>query len=835
MIPKRILDGSTQYNLETAACTFTFTPVIAEKAVTVKASDTTNGTITLSSTKTDAGETFSFTLTPVDGYKVKKGSVTATLTAGGNTTSLTVKGTALEYSIVLPGEIGENALVEIAAAFTPGVQEGGGSGANGSNTTSVGVSVAVGVLINNNKAFVENAQIAAKDLKVNAENKTTHNVEADAGYSSGDIGIGGAVAVNVAVVKSISRIDDTAKVTLADGDLEVTAQNENEFETIGNAKGSEKAKSTGVGAGIAVAVTGTETKALIENGAKIVPAAEKKLDNVNVNASTTEKATVKAVAGSAGGISITPVLALEVGGTETLAEIGTYDGTELVCAGDVNVNAESDLTRELDANAAASGGSVGVGGAFTISVLNDTTNAKLSRSTKAKNVNVKTKARNRAKSTSKASANGAASSGGDKSDSGDGDGDSSGSGDSDKPGVDKQADGMLGGAGKLAGHVNAGGTSGSGLSTKAGSRQSASTTEGGIEVAGALALNIQTTKVKAEIADGITVTAGDDEEDEEDADSSDDDEKGAVTVQSLALNESEIAANGSAANGKVGVGVAVAINIVDYENIAVIGDSAVTADKLTVEAKLIPEDEKDDDGKEEEKEDPDDDADWLGDLIKDAVTGLVNNIIEATGLSDVFGDSAAEKVGEIIKDAVKDARDALLEGTGLEELLSNNPLEQVKKNLANLKAKILSLPNDLKEELKNLVKEIIGEAQFGLIEEGSWKELWNKVWTDTRTAVIEYAKTELWQEVQKQILDNVVKIAQPIVMSYVTPAIPGQPVPENEKLTAQIKDAFMNKETGILKNIWTKVTEDVKKILTEKLEAAKGFRRRFHGHHICRY
>ncbi|MBR0398098.1 MAG: hypothetical protein IJI10_07480, partial [Eubacterium sp.] len=531
-IPARLGDR----NLERDACTFTFNPTIVEKPVTVKAADTTNGTINLSNLKTEAGETYKFTVNPNDGYKIKKGSVVATITVNNKTESLTVKGSGTDYTVTLPAEVADDAIIEISAAFTPGVQEGGGSGKDGKNTMSVGASVAVGILINNHKAYVENATINAKGLTVNAENKSSHTVEAKAGYSEGDIGIGGAIAVNVAVVKANATIGKSAKITLADGELNLTAKNENEFETTGDAKGDTKAKKAGVGAGIAVAVTGTETKAILEDGVKVAAAVvkendkdiEKKIENVNVNADTTENATVQAFAGSAGGISITPVLALQVGGTETKAEIGKYND-ELICDGDVNVGANSDLFRQFAANAAASGSSVSAGGAFTISVLNDSTNAKLARSTKAKNVNVKTKARNRAKSTSRASANGAAG----KDDSGDSDGGDGGSSDGDKSdseksGVDKQADGILGGAGKLAGHVNAGGTSGENLKTGTANRQSASTSEGSIDIAGALALNIQFTEVKAEIADGITVKAGEDEEEDaaanEDADSEEEDE-----------------------------------------------------------------------------------------------------------------------------------------------------------------------------------------------------------------------------------------------------------------------------------------------------------------------
>ena len=86
-----------------------------------------------------------------------------------------------------------------------------------------------------------------------------------------------------------------------------------------------------------------------------------------------------------------------------------------------------------------------------------------------------------------------------------------------------------------------------------------------MQAAAAFALNIQSAETNAVIDDGITVIAAG-----EDAD-------GTITVESLTRTDSEITANGSASQGKIGVGVAVAINVVDYESNAYIGDAAIRA------------------------------------------------------------------------------------------------------------------------------------------------------------------------------------------------------------------------------------------------------------------
>ena len=94
-------------------------------------------------------------------------------------------------------------------------------------------------------------------------------------------------------------------------------------------------------------------------------------------------------AGSAGGFSVTPALSVQVAGADMLAHLGRGESA-LRCTGDVNVTANSTLTRLLNADAAAVGGGVGVGSAVGVSVFHDHTEARLSRSVKAKNINVKT-------------------------------------------------------------------------------------------------------------------------------------------------------------------------------------------------------------------------------------------------------------------------------------------------------------------------------------------------------------------------------------------------------------------------------------------------------------
>ena len=71
-------------------------------------------------------------------------------------------------------------------------------------------------------------------------------------------------------------------------------------------------------------------------------------------------------------------------------------------------------------------------------------------------------------------------------------------------------------------------------------------------MAAAFVLNIQSIHASAEITDDLTVEA-----------IAQDGESGHLTVESLAQNTGKLRANGSASQGRIGVGVAVALNIVE--------------------------------------------------------------------------------------------------------------------------------------------------------------------------------------------------------------------------------------------------------------------------------
>ena len=200
--------------------------------------------------------------------------------------------------------------------------------------------------------------------KVSADGANS-TLKAAAGYSEGNIGIGGAIAVNVAAAKTNAIIGKDASVSMG-GDLEIGAKADVHFGTLGDASGSKKAAGTGVGAGLGIAVTGTDTVAAVQDGAKISALSENDiLDGVKITAVQTVADVVSAKAGSAGGNAITPVLALDITGSDAQAYLGALGtGSEVAVNGAdapalAVIFAKNDAAHQVAANASAAGGRVG--------------------------------------------------------------------------------------------------------------------------------------------------------------------------------------------------------------------------------------------------------------------------------------------------------------------------------------------------------------------------------------------------------------------------------------------------------------------------------------------
>ena len=666
---------------------FVVSAVLADKAAAVTAATSTDGTIATAS-RTDSGDTLNITVTPTTGKAVA--AVKLTITVGTKTDIVTAtKNTDGTYSVLVP-TLASGANVQVSATY--GTATTTSTATKTSSSVSAGVGVAVAVVVHENAATIQNATIMAKNLTLTAksgssEDPITSAATAKAGYSAGSIGLGGAVAVHVASAKTKALIYNTANITMS-GALTLAAASYERFTTEADASGSEKATTAGVGAGIAIAVHGVDAIAGIQDGTLIQAAADK-IESIDISAIHDLSEAVSAKAGSAGGVSVTPVLALLISGADVEAYLGTNANANILgVTGDVKIAAESQMDRAMAANASAAGGSVGIGGSFAISVLNDSAKAYLCRSILAKNVGVASKAKSAVKATSRASANGASKTNSSSSTATASDSDAEGDGGQ----ADAQADKSITGGGKLSGKVGSNNVNNNAVVNNNTGRQKGQTSEGGIQVAAGFVLNIMTNASEAYIAGGASVTATGTDVINDDGTVT---KNGSVTVESKNLTTADIFANASATQSKVGVGVAVAINIVNYTNFAYVADAAIHANHLTVQALII--ESASSNKKEEETKATD------TNLIEDLVRSLMDEMLEAMGVKDLLPEEAITRIVDAVANAAGNAMEALLAGTGLEGLIASDVIETMKTNIEAFKNKLLSIPETIISGIETIV------------------------------------------------------------------------------------------------------------------------------------
>jgi len=370
------------------------------------------------------------------------------------------------------------------------------------------------------------------------------------------------------------------------------------------------------------------------------------------------------------------VLGLLISGVRTEATLNSLKNNALLnAAGDAVVSAQSAMLREMTANAAAAGGSVGLGGSFAISVVNDSARAHLRNSVKAGNVRVNAVGRSSMKSTSRAGANGAASNATSGSTSTPGTGSADGEGDSkgstEKSEADKQADKAISSGISMAGATGSGNLNAGALSSQVSGRQLAQTSEGNTQVAAAFVLNIQKNISEATIDGSIDVETPN---------------TGKVSVNASNNTIAAIYGNASATKAKIGVGVAVAINVVTYDNLAKVGEASITTGDLEVTALMYK-----DLLKQTVTLQNNQGNTFIEKLLDQAFEEMFEEINEYMGLKDTLGSKLWEDFYEsffgengIIAKMIGDATNTLLSGTGLQNLVSTDIQQKIESRLENV-------------------------------------------------------------------------------------------------------------------------------------------------------
>ena len=635
-----------------------------DKAITLedKTGTIENGTLTLAATKADAGEKIEVAMKPADGYRLKDGSVKVDITT--DTSTYHVKATrkdANTLTFTLPSTLSAQEILagKVSVSMTGTFEKGWADSEN--LESSYGAALALTVANTDNDAQIKGGTIKADGVSVSAETNNSSKAIASAGYTKAETGFAGGLGINVSSFDTTALVKNNGTKVTANS-LGVSASGTHGFETTGSAAGAKDAAETGIGSGISVAVDSADVAAGIQDGTNLI------LGDGSISTSAANKTDdkVTAKAGATADTGVTPVIAVDVIGTSADAYIGNVavngSTANALKTNNVSVTASNTAGHTSEADASVTGGKAAMGGAFDVNVIHDRAMAQLQKSVDADKEKGSVSVSSTSIVTEKATAT-ASASGGVKGKSGD-----KGSAGS----ADKQTDKILGGAGGMASKNKSKSLSMKGSGSA--DRQKAQTSEGSVAGAAAIAVNVLGTSSTAKIIDGVNVKSGD------------------VSVNSLSKTDVTVKANGSTAKSNTGVGVAVAVNVVNIDNIAEIGNGTIDAGKLTVAA-LTPEKSQnatDDVDVVKMPEDEDKMVLQLSEYIKEELNKL---IASRYGIDQQF-------IGELAATFSKTFVETILKETGLTDLLGKGTFEERKE-------KALSSLNELLGDLKNYPKALL--------------------------------------------------------------------------------------------------------------------------------
>ncbi|MDM0029447.1 leukotoxin LktA family filamentous adhesin [Variovorax saccharolyticus] len=452
-----------------------------------------------------------------------------------------------------------------------------GSATSGSTGVAAAVAINLGTIAN--EAYVAQ-DLSAGSLAVSATlpatpaatNSFTTSAVSGAGASS--VGVAGSLSVNAIDSATTASLRTGSHVTLTGTARDValravdaTASHASATPADGITTGGDK---VGIGASVAVNVVATRTRAALEDGARLEGARD-----LAVTAVSTHDVKTEAEAGSEGGVSITPSVAVSVVNRTTQANLGSA-ASALALSGDLALEATQTSTTETTAKGSAVGGKAAIGAAVAVALVDDTVRADTARaivadgSAGAGKGQVSFKAAGA--SSSVVSATASASGGHDSSDAGTTDSSTG------KPKEDASVDDKIGkqlALGKKKQTANGVGdtqqktTTADGVDAQKNGEGSASTSEGKVAVAAAVGVNLQNSTARAQVPTNVNAA-------------------GRLTVAASNNTDAKVSTDGNAvgeegSSSKVGIGAAVSVNKVASVNEALVSGQ-LRSQGLTVTA-----------------------------------------------------------------------------------------------------------------------------------------------------------------------------------------------------------------------------------------------------------
>jgi len=376
--------------------------------------------------------------------------------------------------------------------------------------------------------------------------------ETTAGAGGANVGVGGAISINIATVNTRAIVRTGATVDAGTGPSNIEAFSNNR--EVANGKANAVGGKAGVGIGLGLNVLTPTTIAEIEDGASFTGSTTL---NVKATARQESTATGSAGASSDSGTAVSPAVAITISTATTTARVGTSP-TDLVATDAVVVAATYTTTSDVKADAAAGGKSVAIGAAIAVNVVTPTTLAEIARNLQGASVDLHATSEVLTSARTVAGASGAKNEGDD-----DGDGDNT---------ADAQAQG------EIDNNANTSGTSTElpkGQDGIDSGNQDANSESGqsgsSLGLGAAVSVNVVTETNTAFVTGGVTVTGL----------------TGAVEVEATNHTDGIVRAQGSSLidDSSANIGVAVSVNIITVHNDATVSsDSTLNGQGVTLKA-----------------------------------------------------------------------------------------------------------------------------------------------------------------------------------------------------------------------------------------------------------
>ncbi len=497
--------------------------------VTVASTSNTTATTTAKSTPLGATQNDPGTQTDLTTFNARTSDGAVGLVGALAVTDLTRE---TEAFIASTGQITGTTAININSSSTTNDS----TTADGSATTGatgVGVAVAVDLVHATNEASIQaNAKFSAPAITVQAltPGASAYGAQATSGPGGTNVGVAGAVAINLVSNTSDAAITAGNTLAIASGD-DVTLSSQNNVTETASAlpfTGGNKGSNVGVGASLALNVATNTAQAALENTAQLTGAADLTL---GASSSDTMTTTSSAGAASTKGVAVSPAVAISIATNTTTAQVGS--GSALTLTGTLAATATHTGSTTSTAGGTAAGSTVAVGESVAITIATDQTTA-----TTARNITAGGALSFVATASGTSAASGTASAAGGNNDDGKNDGK-----DTNGNNVDSQNTAQRNYANTESDSMP---SVGAGDSKGAAATPSASTSDGPVSVAAAVSVNIANSAADATIPSGLTIKST----------------GGGLSLSATNTTSATSTASGNASGtDQVGVGAAVALNL----------------------------------------------------------------------------------------------------------------------------------------------------------------------------------------------------------------------------------------------------------------------------------